>query len=354
MNININSSSDFQKNLKDLLDNQLLNDCKAVDKDINKDIVRCQRLVSLGVFDTMKYYFPNYYEVLKPKKDLCTKFNRFEEYRNIRKLYCNFIGCFSFSAVKGDIYDLFLVESLDYIIEHHGKTAEICKYLLHKIIDIVDTDYDTLENVLVKSLAEMNCLLKDLKLTTKGRDDIKKQFIAWLNKINSILMRSRKQQQVLTSSQKAKKFVKFYLKLYRMFQNKTYIEDFVDVSAAKQILQTLVSASFVFISERKLLVKRMVDYWPTSVSYQEQTIKCFLHICSNLSVQEQIDLKKILKNQFKMLFLDSELYERYVAYGYSSDLIRDTVWYLELSNMRKKSFENKIDELDELAEEQKG
>ena len=251
-----------------------------------------------------------------------------------------------------------LEESLDYFIKltrHYGKTAVICKYLLTMIIKIVDTDNDTLGDVLIKSVVEMNALLdiKDLKLTEKGRNEIKEQFTAWLTTINSILTISRKRMKVLTDTQKAKKFVKFYLKLYKMFQDKTCIEAEKDLSAAKQILQTLESASFVFTSERKLLVKRMVDYWPTSVSYQEQTIECFLHICSKLSVQEQNYLKKVLKKQFNRLFLDSELYERYIAYGYSRNFIRDTVWYSELSVSQGELFQNKIGELNLYSEEKK-
>ena len=77
----------------------------------------------------------------------------------------------------------------------------------------------------------------------------------------------------------ASRFVKFYIKLYKMLHNKIVIDSVEDLSEFKSILQTFELSMSVFKPSKIFLIKNMIRFWPTAYNYQVEVIKTFIGVC---------------------------------------------------------------------------
>ena len=260
--MSIKKCSDFKRVLRRLLESQILNDFKAVEQDIINDTQKCTIQLILRHFS----------------KNSTSNFSRSAAYQSIgycsssnMRLYCSFIASISYAKCDICSYKEIVNKLTGEIIRKlHVEKGQTCKFLFNLIVANVNLNNETLANALMTSVVQMNELLElsKFKNVEKAKREVRKSFRVCLKSTNSILSYLEKRNTVLKNFNVANTFVRFYLKLYRMFHYKTYIEAVRDVSEFRLVVQILANSVFVFQSHYIMLMRQLIVYWPTAFQYQ--------------------------------------------------------------------------------------
>ena len=181
-------------------------------------------------------------------------------------------------------------------------------FLLVCGFSVLELENETMENVLMKSVMQMDELLQlsDLPGSPTADGDLKHELKSWLIAIKLIIFKLVRQKKVLKNEQIARYFAKFYIKLYKMFRNNTSVESETDFSEFQSVLGTLENSTHVFRSQKLFVVRNFIRYFPTSYQYQGEAITCFMCMCKHLKFDEQEKLERVLMQKFRDLLLYSD------------------------------------------------
>ena len=312
--ITIHCFSDFPKILNDLLDSNVLDDHEAVMKDIENDERFRSMQFLLGKFNKGQKVNERqlcHSAVRASRPDLSTK---------DMLLYISLVVSLTYARHGSLPHKEIMNNLIDEVMNFRkvpGKNGETCKFLFQIIVQFVDLDMETYESLINISLQEMSELLEisKLKNTEKSKMEIRKDFNWWLKTTSFVLIHLKSREEALVNFERTSVFVKFYLKLYKMFKNKTYIEATEDLCEFKLIVLTIERMCFVFEFQSKLIVKHLINHWPTSFICQKEVISTFMRICNNLNDIEKLGLKEILVKKLNDLFLYSHEKVFSVAYA---------------------------------------
>ena len=330
----IKITSDFQRVLKRLLDSQILNDKKAVEEDLIND----------GQKFTIQLMLMHF------KKDSNSNFRRSEAYKSTKcswkemRLYCSFVSCISYA--KCDIYPYkeILSNLLDEVVKQLiVEKSHTCKFLFNLIFVNVNVRTQTLEKGLLNSILKMNDLLElsDFKNLKKAKCDVRRDFRVCLKFILSVFIHLTEQKSVLNNFNVAERFVMFYLKLYKTFKNKTYIEADRDLCDFELILHTIERSAFIFPSHKITIIKQLAYNWPTAFHYQVETIGTFLWVCDSLSLQKMETIKSVLLKKLNDLIIGSSSKICFVTMEEVSCKMLTGFWYPKCTKQEKKLIRNR-------------
>ena len=204
-----NCSTNFVKDIKDLIENGILKNHSAVKQDINSCIANLKLKDS-----SKKNSFDAKSSTVYQSKDKTTK-HEVERYNN-------FIYCISQAILNVSPYKEKVEDSLEVIITLSSSHGETCHYLFQNIVAHVDISNDKLETALMKSVDQMEEILElskfnNVQLETGKFNNVLEEFTAWLITIIRVLDVTNKRKKVLENEKISRYFVKFYLKLFKMF-----------------------------------------------------------------------------------------------------------------------------------------
>ena len=270
-----------------------------------------------------------------------------------KKLYSDFIICIVSAIFNASPHKKIIDESLSEILKNtsrSGKISENCKFLFRKIVRLVDVRNDSIENALLKSLEQMNDLLELSQMfkVEKAQVEISGSFKTWLLTVSSVLTVVNDREKVLTNHFLAAKLLKFYLKLYKMFQKKTHVEEGKDMYAFELILLTFELLMFDFVIDKTFLVKSLINYWPTSKKFQVETIKTFKLVCDNLKSEEIKKVENVLLKKLNEIFLNSNSLIFHHALKSFEDSQIESFWLSKCSEDQQQLFRSReIEDFDE-------
>ena len=323
----ITSSSDFIETFKYLLDSQVENKYKVLEQHLND-----RALLSF----TKKGFKLSY--VKSSCKHVST---------SIFTSYFSLIICISHASRGTSPYREIVEDSLIELIKLTTYSNEICQFLYIRIIDLVLIKDEILERSLMNSVMQMNELLElfQIKKSLKDFDEYKTSFTTWLSTIISVLRYLKLHIFKVKNGSIGIFFVTFYIKLYKMFKNKTFIEADKDITEFQKVLETLELSMFVFKLQRMFLLKKLIDHWPKSYQFQIEVIKYFVQISRYLNDEEQNSIKEKLRRKFNELLLHSNLAIFEVAYKEFKKFRNNFFWYSEKSVNETKIYNINVQKL---------
>ena len=328
----------FLKTFKELLDSEILTNYYAFEKDLDS----CVSSIISKSYSKINEFNPKNSALFKEIKGIST---------NNKMLYCSFVTAISYAVLGVSPYKEAVNAAKRRISKKckSRKQRQTCNLLVSKIMQLNDKyKSETLGQWVTNSVNNLDELIELSYFNTfvKTTEDVEMECISLLTTINKNLLMLWKQNMFLDDSYVAGYFVKFYLKLYKMFQKNTVIEADTDLIFYKQILQTLELSFSVFKCQKELLIKGLFKYWPkNSYLHQVTAIEYFIRICKTLDDQENIDFEKVLFKKFDDLFLNSSTSIFAFAFGQSTGLRTIDHWLSKCSDVRSKKFEDSLTNL---------
>ena len=337
-NIDVDSSK-FLKVFTELLENEILTSFTEVETDLDSCV---SSIVS------------NNYALSKdfdPKDSAVFSKTKIDYRKSIKKKYCSFITTVSY-AVLGVSPCKEVVDHANSRILKYCKTRtarQICNLLLSKLMELKDAHRgETFAKCVMSSVNELEELveLSSINSFENSKEKFKKECKLVLKTINTVISELSRQNKFLSDTRVANHFVKFFLKLYKTFQCKSNLEADADFFEFEQIVQTLDASVFVFRSQKLLIIKSFILYWPRySYNYKTAAIDSFVRICKRLDCQESNALEKVIFKKFSDLFLKSNNAIFHIAFQKCLSLATKKInyfWHSKCSQEQRKIFEERL------------
>ena len=217
----VKSALHFQKVLKKLLYSKILSDHERVQKDLDYGILKFTKNNSFNL-------------TVKKQKKLRKTYSD-----DLIKNYISFITCLTAAKQGLSPYKEFVGDSLNAIVNVcYCENTETCKFLFLKIVENVDVKTETVEKALMSSVAKMKEILElsEFENVKKSKQETAEELNEWIKTINSVLTHLERHKINLTGLNVTKRFVKFYLSLYKMFKYRTEVEFNKDAIVLKDVL----------------------------------------------------------------------------------------------------------------------
>ena len=313
----ITSCSDFKTTLRTLLESNSLTDEEKIRKDLGERVY--QRMVNHVT--EIKVFDPE--EPTKP--------------------YFSFINCIANAMFGTAPYKEILNECLHVVMDFSvcsGKNVKVCAFLFNLFIQVVDLSNESIEKALMRSILQMNDLLEQSRVWSDQERvgfEVREKFSQFLFAIDGILVNLFNREKKLENKLVADKLLKLYVKLYKMFQNKTNIEAKTDITEFKLILQAIELSMSIFENDKVYLVKSLISYWPTAKPFQVEAIKTFMSVCQKLLKSKDRDkIENVLLKKLNELLLNSNSLMFSEAHKQLKEL--KTFWLSKCSEEQKQLF----------------